>query len=87
LTIVRQPQGRAASASVNFTQVLLSCRHSQPRVMARSIPARKSSPVPPAARKGALTPSIVDTTTLHCLDAVRDLDQLFVSFFDPNDLR
>jgi len=48
----------AAPSSVNFTKVPLSCRQSQPCAMARAIPARKSLPLPPAARNGALTGSM-----------------------------
>jgi hypothetical protein len=48
----------AAPLSVNFRYVPLSCRHSYPSAMPRSMPARKSSPLPPAARNGALTRSI-----------------------------
>jgi hypothetical protein len=44
--------------------------------MARSIPARKSSPVPPAARNGGVDALDVDAAILRGLDAVRYLDEL-----------
>ena len=42
--------------------------------MARSIPARKSSPLPPAARN--IHPLGINPAGLHGFDAIRDLDDL-----------
>jgi hypothetical protein len=43
--------------------------------MARSIPARKSSPLPPAARRCGIDALDVDAAVLHRLDIIRDLDE------------
>jgi len=67
---------RAAPASVNLRYVPLSCRRSQPSAMARSIPARKSSPLPPTARKRRIDALDINPTVLHGLNVVRDLDDL-----------
>ena len=44
--------------------------------MARSIPARKSSPLPPTARKRRIDALDINPTVLHGLNVVRDLDDL-----------
>ena len=65
----------APHLSVNFRYVPNSCRHNHPSAIARAIPARNWSPLPPAARKASLTRSMKMRPS-HRFDAVCDLDEL-----------